>query len=155
MISRFSPLVLAGVLLAVPTDPPRHPGDVNGDSRADIADVLYLLNWLFTFDAPPPPPFVLTIPARPVLVKTEGDTLTVSWQRPTENEDGTPLEDLQAFRIYVAPVEWVLVAEVPAEELTVALDSPGAGQWIVTATAVDTSANESRYAKPALLEVRP
>ncbi len=88
------------------------------------------------------PPFTITVEA------AGSASYTLSWIAPTENEDGTPLTDLAGYRIYYGMVSGDYTE-------TVILDSPGLtsyvldrlapGQYFLVMTAIDGTAQESRY----------
>jgi len=75
--------------------------------------------------------------------------VTLRWNPPTTNEDGSPLMDLAGFRVHYGrePGQW---------DKTITLNNPGltaylleglaAGNWYSTVTAFDLAGNESREA---------
>lgn len=82
-------------------------------------------------------------------------TITLGWDYPTENEDGTPLTDLAGFRIYwgVASGVYTQVSElIPAlpgaesMEHAVRIDNVLGGLHFAV-TALDTSGNESAFSE--------
>jgi hypothetical protein len=69
------------------------------------------------------------------------------WQLPTQNVDGSPLDDLDGFRVY-----WGIQSRIYTG--SVSINSPNTTQWEVTnapgtyyfaLTAFDTDGNESAY----------
>lgn len=73
--------------------------------------------------------------------------VTVEWQPPTENVDGSPLTDLDGFRIYYgelsgAYTDQVAVADGGLTRYDLTLPS---GSYYVAMTALDTDGNESAY----------
>ncbi len=73
--------------------------------------------------------------------------VTLAWQAPTENVDGTPLTDLGGYRIYYGDTsrsytESVEVTEPGADSYALTLSS---GQYYFAMTAVDADGNESAY----------
>ena len=80
----------------------------------------------------------------PILISAD-QTVTLSWQAPTTNEDGTPLTDLAGFKIYCKTIgDYILRGTInnPAQLdyiLTITSDA------VCIATAFDVSGNESTY----------
>ena len=75
----------------------------------------------------------------------------LSWTAPTENEDGTVLDDLAKYRAYysASPPEYVDYVEVPAGTETALIEGLTPGVWYFVATALDLSGNESQYSNEA------
>jgi hypothetical protein len=74
-------------------------------------------------------------------------TVTLNWQPPTENVDGTPLTSLAGYRIYYGTesrsyTEVVAVASPAATSYSVVLPS---GTYYFAMTAIDAAGNESSY----------
>ncbi|HTT01770.1 MAG TPA: fibronectin type III domain-containing protein [Steroidobacteraceae bacterium] len=82
--------------------------------------------------------------------------ITVSWQAPTENTDGTLLTDLAGFRIYggADPSNLTVQASVmnPSIDRYV-IESLSAGIWYFAVTAVDASGNESNLSEVASVDL--
>lgn len=83
-------------------------------------------------------------------VSAFADTYTVglTWIAPTQNEDGTPLTDLDGYLLYRGPssgdyTESIDVGDVTAFEWT--FDAPEGSRWYYNVTAYDLSRNESVY----------
>ena len=78
-------------------------------------------------------------------------SITLAWDAPTKNADGTPLTDLQGYRVYMhtAPIpdnkgNATLIAEVPAGQDMMVVDTGApAGVYYWRVSAIDTSGNES------------
>lgn len=73
--------------------------------------------------------------------------LTLRWQAPTENVDGTPLTDLAGYRIHYGPLSRNYTGDAPvdnpaATSTTISLPS---GTYYVSMTAFDAQGNESAY----------
>lgn len=73
--------------------------------------------------------------------------LTLNWQAPTENVDGTPLTDLAGYRIHYGPASRSYTGDAPvanpsATSTTISLPS---GTYYVAMTAFDAQGNESAY----------
>jgi hypothetical protein len=79
-------------------------------------------------------------------------TISLAWDRPETNEDGTPLTDLRGYKIYygTAPGVYNPSVDVPDPNATShTLTGLTKGQiYYIVATAYDTSWNESRYSNP-------
>lgn len=74
------------------------------------------------------------------------NSATLTWDAPTTNEDGTPLNDLAGYNIYYGTSSGVYTTTIPTENIityTVGNLIPGIYYFVVTA--VDTSGNESNY----------
>lgn len=73
----------------------------------------------------------------------EGADVTLSWDAPTLNEDGTPLTDLAGFKFYTHSGDtYTEIADVAAGETSTLLTMP-AGEYCFVGTAYDTPGNES------------
>ena len=72
--------------------------------------------------------------------------ITLSWDAPTSNADGTPLTDLAGYKIYVSKVPGVYADPIDVGNvLTKTLTNFCEGTYYFVATAYDTSGNESAY----------
>jgi len=74
-------------------------------------------------------------------------TLTLNWQPPSENVDGTPLDDLAGYRIYFGPdsrdySDQVAIngSDVTSQDVVLA-----SGSYYFAMTALDVDGNESAY----------
>jgi hypothetical protein len=78
--------------------------------------------------------------------------LSLRWQAPTENVDGTPLTDLAGYRVYygVASRNYSDTAEVDDADTTSIDLQVGAGSYYVALTALDADGNESGYSNEIL-----
>ncbi len=74
-------------------------------------------------------------------------SLSVSWSAPTENVDGTPLDDLNGYRVYYGDFSGSYVgSEDVADSLaTTANLTLAAGDYYVAMTAIDIDGNESDF----------
>lgn len=73
---------------------------------------------------------------------------TVSWDAPTENEDGTPLTDLAGYRIYYGMIsgEYTETIVIDSPGLTeYVLDNLAPGRYFLVMTAINSQDMESRY----------
>lgn len=89
--------------------------------------------------------------------------ITLGWTAPTQNEDGTPVDDLARFNLYARPdtnfvagqdivlsvLDGVSAAPASNEQYTAdwAVSAASTGIWF-TVTAVDFSGNESDFCDP-------
>ena len=93
----------------------------------------------------------VSIPAFSVEVRDlpEGDgTATLSWTPPTRRVDGTPLDNLAGFRIYVGsdPTQLERVRQIRNPGVTRYLvEGLSAGEWAFAITAFDADGRESAY----------
>ena len=72
--------------------------------------------------------------------------ITLSWDAPTTNADGTPLTDLAGYKIYVSKSPGLYADSIDVGNvLTKTLMNFCEGTYYFVATAYDTSGNESAY----------
>lgn len=88
------------------------------------------------------------------MVSVEGLDKILRWQAPTENVDGTPLNDLAGFNIYwgtqsrnYAPGSEVSIADPDATVWEATLPS---GEYFFALTAFDSEGNESGYSNEVI-----
>jgi Rieske Fe-S protein len=102
-------------------------------------------------------------PAAPTSIRVEGalSWIKVSWAAVTTNSDGSPISDLQAYRIYRSLIPasgFKQAGSVSGNETTWKDTAVQAGQiWYYKVTAVDKSGNESQFSpesEPAILSIR-
>ncbi len=77
---------------------------------------------------------------------------TLSWDAPTENEDGTPLTDLAGYRLYWGTTSGSYPNSVTINNpgvTTYVVDNLPSGTYEFVATAFNTSGFESRFSNPA------
>lgn len=77
-----------------------------------------------------------------------GASITLSWDAPTTNEDGTQLTDLAGYKIYYSKISGIydkLLVVDAGNVLTKTLVNFCDGIYYFVATAYDTSGNESKY----------
>ncbi len=75
-------------------------------------------------------------------------SVTLTWDAPTTNADGTPLTDLAGYKIYyrTSSGSYGTPIDVSYENATnYTVDSLSSGTWCFVVTAYDTSLNESDY----------
>ncbi|GBE04611.1 MAG TPA: hypothetical protein ENG95_07285 [Nitrospirae bacterium] len=73
-------------------------------------------------------------------------SVTLTWDAPTTNEDGTPLTDLAGYMVHYGPGSGNYIYLLNNGNNTEALISNlAAGTWCFAVTAYDTSGNESEY----------
>jgi hypothetical protein len=70
-------------------------------------------------------------------------TFTLTWTSPTQNEDGSPLTDLQGFYIYVGQTPEALLPFYFTASQSVVLGQTGFGPRYFAVSAVNTSGVES------------
>lgn len=77
---------------------------------------------------------------------------TLSWTAPTQNEDGSTLNDLSGYRIYwgTTPGQYTNSVTVDAGLTTYVVENLSAGTYEFVATAFNASGVESRYSAPAV-----
>lgn len=79
-------------------------------------------------------------------------SFSVSWAAPTENVDGTPLDDLGGYRVYYGDSSGSYIgSQVVEDSLATTTDvTLAAGQYYVAMTAIDVDGNESDYSNEVL-----
>ncbi|MCK5616540.1 hypothetical protein KAR91_82520, partial [Candidatus Pacearchaeota archaeon] len=81
--------------------------------------------------------------------------VTLKWNPPTTNADGSPLTDLAGFKIYeVADGNYTEIADIPADTTTATI-TMGSGDRCFVGTAHDTSGNESIYSNEVCKDTMP
>ena len=84
-------------------------------------------------------------------------SVTLSWDAPTTNEDGSPLTDLGGYTLYWATQSGGYAAPAGnldvGNALTVTVDVPD-NTWFVV-TAYDTSGNQSGYSNEVNFQLSP
>ena len=91
------------------------------------------------------------------VVKLEGLSLTLAWEVPQENEDGSPLLDLAGYRIRYGkePDYYPDVIEIGRPDLTEYLvGGLEAGTYFFVLSAFNRSGLESYYSDAAELDLR-
>ena len=86
--------------------------------------------------------------------ETEVYSVQLLWDAPIENADGSPLNDLQGFKVYdgTQPGQYDSFADV-GTSTEFSLDGLSAGTYYITVAAFDTSGNESAYANEIAVTV--
>lgn len=74
------------------------------------------------------------------------NSLTLNWDAPTTNVDGSPLTDLVGYKIYYGSSsgDYTDIIDV-GNVTTYKIAALSSGQWCFTITAYDLSGNESSY----------
>ncbi len=83
--------------------------------------------------------------------------ITLAWDAPTTNADGTPLTDLAGYKIYHALMSGGYVAGTGIDVgkvLTKTLTNFCEGTYYFVATAYDTSGNESAYSNEVFKTIK-
>lgn len=76
--------------------------------------------------------------------------VTLTWDSPTTNADGTPLEDLAGYKIYYGISEGNYTASIDAGNVTTyTVSNLSSGTYYFAVTAYDISGNESGYSNEA------
>lgn len=83
----------------------------------------------------------------PACVQPYTEDVGLTWTEPTENEDGTPLEDLAGYRVYytLTPGQYSMWDTVSAPAAAHTVADLTEGQWEFVNTAYDTSGNQSAF----------
>ncbi len=81
---------------------------------------------------------------------SSGKSVTISWDAPGTNEDGTPLTDLVGYNVYYGPSPGNYTQTIDiGNYTTVSIDLPS-GTYYFVVTAYDTSGNESSYSNEVI-----
>jgi hypothetical protein len=91
-----------------------------------------------------------------IVSDTTYGSVTLSWTAPTENNDGSPLTDLDGYRVY-----WRKTSGNYADSITIdnesittyVVENIPSGTYEFIATSFNTSGVESRYSNPAMTVV--
>jgi len=84
-----------------------------------------------------------------VVAQTSGNA-RLTWDAPSENEDGTFLDDLAGFKVYYGPAldNYTQIDTIDNPTVTTHLvENLGPGTWFFVVTAYDTIGNESVYSE--------
>ncbi len=72
------------------------------------------------------------------------DSVTLSWDEPDTNDDGSPLTDLAGYKVYYGTSSYTYTQSVDVGKYTGAvINNLSPGTWCFSITAYDTSGNES------------
>lgn len=79
--------------------------------------------------------------------------VSINWQAPTENIDGTPLTDLAAFKVYIGTesrnyTQTISINDPSRTSATATITlpvNPGENTFYIAMTAIDDDGNESGY----------
>ena len=79
-------------------------------------------------------------------------SLTVSWQAPQENVDGSPISGISEYRIYYGESsgQYPNTEEVPGTATSHTIDLP-VGEYFLVMTAIDIEGDESGYSNEVSL----
>lgn len=81
-------------------------------------------------------------------------SVTLSWQAPTTNEDGTPLTDLAGYRVYYGETSGVYTHSITVGNYTsVSIGNLEAKDWYFVATAFSVYGSESEYSNEVIKTV--
>ncbi len=81
-------------------------------------------------------------------------TVTLTWDAPTTNEDGTPLNDLGGYKVYYGRSSGSYTNSIDAGlDNSIAIGALSQGTWFFAVTAYDTSGNESGYSNEVIKQV--
>ena len=82
-------------------------------------------------------------------------SLTITWNAPTENEDGSPLTDLAGYRIYYgpAPGKYGDPVDVQAGVSSYVIEDLSIGTWYLAMTSVNTGGLESEKTDEISFEI--
>jgi hypothetical protein len=73
-------------------------------------------------------------------------SVTLSWDAPTTNSDGSPLSDFAGYKVYYGSSSGSYTNSVDVGNIAGAsVSSLASGSWCFAVTAYDTSGNESNY----------
>ncbi len=90
-----------------------------------------------------------------VLQNADG-SITLSWTAPTENEDGTPLMDLAAYKFYYGTSSGSYSNQVRVDNpglATYVIENLTPATYYVVATAINDAGAESRFSNEAIKQV--
>ena len=74
------------------------------------------------------------------------NSLMLSWNAPTTNEDGSPLNDLAGYKLYYGNAPGIYSNVITVGEYTTAeIGDLGSGTYYLTVTAYDIYGNESAF----------
>ena len=80
---------------------------------------------------------------------------TFSWDAPTKNEDGTPLEDLAGYIVYYGTESGNYEVSYDVKNVTTyKIDNMADGRYYFVVTAYDTSGNESKYSEEIYIKIQ-
>lgn len=81
---------------------------------------------------------------------SQGNSLTLSWDVPTLNSDGSTLNDLAGYKIYYGTSSNAYTQSIDVGNITSAvISSLSSGTWCFATTAYDMAGNESDYSNEA------
>ena len=81
-------------------------------------------------------------------------TVTLAWDAPATNEDGTPLNDLGGYKVYYGRSSRSYTNSIDAGlDNSIAIGVLSQGTWFFAVTAYDTSGNESGYSNEVSKQV--
>jgi len=90
--------------------------------------------------------FMLIIPLLIFSTCVFAEDISLSWDPPTINEDGTPLTDLAGYKVYYGNISGSYTKSIDVNNVTIfTVKNLTDGVWYFAVTAYDTSGNESNY----------
>jgi len=82
------------------------------------------------------------------------NSVTLTWDAPTTNADGTPLTDLNGYKIYYGTSSGSYGTLINVGNVTnYTVDSLSSGTWCFAVTAYDISENESDYSNEVCTDI--
>ena len=83
-------------------------------------------------------------------VSSSNKSITLSWERPALNSDGSDLNDLAGYKIYYGTSSNDYSQSIDVGNITSAvISSLSSGTWCFATTAYDAAGNESGYSNEA------
>lgn len=80
--------------------------------------------------------------------------VTLAWDAPSTNEDGTPINDLAGFKVYYGTSPNYYEEPIDVNYVSDAvIDNLSSGTWCFAVTAYDTSGNESNYSNEVCMNI--
>ncbi len=81
--------------------------------------------------------------------------VTLTWEPPITNADGTPLTDLAGYRVYFGPGSGNYIYKNNVGDVTICtIGGLTRGTWCFVVTAYDTAGNESDYSNEACIVIQ-
>lgn len=81
-------------------------------------------------------------------------TITLLWDAPLTNSDGTPLKDLKGYKIYSAIADSGVYTSVDTKSLATTYTTTITDVTFFKATAYDTSDNESQFSNKVFVDCK-
>jgi len=88
--------------------------------------------------------------SRPDSGASTDNSITLAWDKPDSNSDGSDLNDLAGYKIYYGTSSSNYTQSIDVGNTTnVVISSLSSGSWCFATTAYDTAGNESSYSNEA------